>query len=63
LGDVSSVVQKLQELVASCWSHDANARPEFIQIITVLEKVMDQLGPRKPSSGLEAGNRGCCNIQ
>lgn len=57
-------MQKLQELVACCWSHDANARPDFVEIIDVLERVMDQLGPRKPSSGLEPGaSHGCCSVQ
>lgn len=50
--------QALKDLVVQCWDADPEKRPNFEQIIIILEGLLKKI-PREPSSG----SGGCCSIQ
>ena len=50
--------QALKNLVVQCWDADPEKRPNFEQIIIILEGLLKKI-PRETSSG----SGGCCSIQ
>lgn len=50
--------QALKDLVVQCWDADPEKRPNFEQVITILEGLLKKI-PRETSSG----SGGCCSIQ
>lgn len=59
----SANLQQLRGLVRKCWAHEIHDRPDFVEISALLEGIIDKLGPRKPSTGLQPHSKGCCTVQ
>ncbi|KAG2500845.1 hypothetical protein HYH03_001606 [Edaphochlamys debaryana] len=71
------VPAKLKQLVETCWGADYEARPEFTEVIEMLEEVaketkpdLIELGPKRPGSAsaavksvVPAAAEGCCSLQ
>ena len=55
-------MQELRALLTKSWAADYMSRPSFPSIIKTLEKILNQLGPRKAAPD-PANSNGCCAQQ
>lgn len=53
------MLQKIRELIVSCWAADPEERPNFEQVIQTLSGIM----PANPRAGPSNNGGGCCTIQ
>ena len=59
----ASCLQKLRDLIERCWHHEIHSRPDFMEVISVLEGLLEQLGPRKAVADAGTPHGGCCTVQ
>lgn len=52
-------MQTLKDLVVRCWDANPEKRPDFEEVITILDTLLKRV-PRDQSSG---GGGGCCTVQ
>lgn len=58
--------EALKELVSRCWDADYDKRPEMIEVIEEMQKILKEL-PAEPSmmghGGAAGSGSGCCSVQ
>ena len=54
-------MQTLKDLVVRCWDANPEKRPDFEEVITILDTLLKTV-PRDQSGG-GGGEGGCCTVQ
>jgi hypothetical protein len=58
--DLKVVPPKIKALVEQCWAADHEQRPEFEEVVEVLESIARDLQPTVSDGVQESG---CCSLQ